>query len=109
MLMAAILASLLASLVFVTSGVWQRHLSAGLGISESTYNLPGGAHGRMQTDAFSLAGYSTTDKPTLYFSYWLETQDAQDNDAAAANEMRDSARVLGSVDGGQTWELLGDE
>ena len=89
-----------------SSGVWQRHLSAGLGISESTYNLPGGAHGRMQTDAFSLAGYSTTDKPTLYFSYWLETQDAQDNDAAAANEMRDSARVLGSIDGGQTWELL---
>ena len=89
-----------------SSGVWQRHLSAGLGISESTYNLPGGAHGRMQTDAFSLAGYSTTDKPTLYFSYWLETQDAQDDDAAAANEMRDSARVLGSIDGGQTWELL---
>ena len=88
------------------SGVWQRHLSEGLGISESTYNLPGGAHGRMQTDAFSLAGYSTTDKPTLYFSYWLETQNAQDNDAAQANEMRDSARVLGSIDGGQTWELL---
>jgi len=42
-----------------SSGVWQRHLSAGLGISESTYNLPGGAHGRMQTDAFSLAGYSS--------------------------------------------------
>ena len=62
-----------------SSGVWQRHLSAGLGISESTYDLPGGAHGRMQTDAFSLAGYTATDKPTLYFSYWLETQDAEDN------------------------------
>ena len=36
----------------------------------------------------------------------METQDAQDDDAAAANEMRDSARVLGSIDGGQTWELL---
>ena len=88
-----------------SSGVWQRHLSAGLGISESTYDLPGGAHGRMQTDAFSLAGYTATDKPTLYFSYWLETQDAQDNEAGP-DEMRDSARVLGSIDGGQTWELL---
>ena len=88
-----------------SSGVWQRHLSAGLGISESTYNLPGGAHGRMQTDAFSLAGYTATDKPTLYFSYWLETQDAQDNQGGT-DDMRDSARVLGSVDGGATWELL---
>ncbi|MBT6460751.1 MAG: fibronectin type III domain-containing protein, partial [Planctomycetaceae bacterium] len=88
-----------------SSGVWQRHLSAGLGISESTYNLPGGAHGRMQTDAFSLAGYNTTDKPTLYFSYWLETQDAQAS-TNPGNQMRDSARVLGSIDGGQTWELL---
>ena len=88
-----------------SSGVWQRHLSAGLDISESTYDLPGGAHGRMQTDAFSLAGYTATDKPTLYFSYWLETQDAQDNEAGA-DVMRDSARVLGSVDGGATWELL---
>ena len=59
----------------------------------------------MQTDAFSLAGYTATDKPTLYFSYWLETQDAQDNEAGP-DEMRDSARVLGSIDGGQTWELL---
>ncbi len=95
-----------------SNSVWQRHLSAGLGIVESTYNLPGGAHGRMQTDAFSLAGYSATDKPTLYFSYWLETQEAEMADGVTAdntgtaNRMRDSARVLGSVDGGLTWEIL---
>ena len=90
-----------------SSGVWQRHLSAGLGISESTYDLPGGAHGRMQTDAFSLAGYSSADKPTLYFSYWLETQDADAAQVSGrSSAMRDSARVLGSADGGQTWTLL---
>ena len=90
-----------------SSGVWQRHLSAGLGISESTYDLPGGAHGRMQTDGFSLAGYSSSDKPTLYFSYWLETQDADAAQVSGrSSAMRDSARVLGSADGGQTWTLL---
>ena len=67
-----LMATGLDSLGVRSSGVWQRHLSAGLDISESTYDLPGGAHGRMQTDAFSLAGYNATDKPTLYFSYWLE-------------------------------------
>jgi hypothetical protein len=68
----------------------------------NNYNVPGGAQGSLTTNAFSLAGYTYTDKPTLYFNYWLETQNA----SGKVNEMRDSARVLVSIDGGLTWELV---
>ena len=94
-----------------SDSVWQRHLSAGLlgGTADNnfTYDLPGGAHGRLQTDSFSLEGYTSSDKPVLYFSYWLETQEASASDRASLGDaMRDSARVLGSADGGQTWVVL---
>ena len=56
------------------------------------------------TGTFSLADLSYTDKPTAYISYFLDTQDAISS--AAADSMRDSARILGSADGGLTWELL---
>ena len=35
------------------------------------YNFPGGAHGSLVTDSFSLEGYTTTDQPVLYFNYFL--------------------------------------
>ncbi len=67
-----------------------------------TYNLPGGAYGSLVTAAFSLEGYKPTDKPTLYFNYFLSTEGF----ATDQGDMRDSARVWISTDGGATWPLL---
>jgi VCBS repeat-containing protein len=67
----------------------------------NNYNLPGGALGSLRTQAISLAGYTASDKPTLYFNYFLETQNRN-----SITEMRDSARVLVSPDGGNSWQLL---
>jgi hypothetical protein len=80
---------------------WQEDLSSNPAIGNN-YNLPGGAYGSLTTNPFSLQGYTYTDKPTLYFDYWLGTQNA----ASRTNGMRDSARVLASIDGGLTWELV---
>ena len=82
---------------------WQQELTANPDIGQN-YNLPGGAHGSLVTGTFSLADLSYTDKPTAYISYFLDTQDA--SSSAAADSMRDAARILGSADGGLTWELL---
>ncbi len=80
---------------------WQQELTTSSDIGNN-YNLPGGAHGSLITNPFSLAGYSNTDKPTLYFNYFLDTQNAE----SVTDGMRDSARVLLSTDDGLTWELL---
>ena len=63
--------------------------------------MAGGAHGSLVSNEFSLEGYSRTDKPTLYFNYFLDSEAT--NSIAA---MRDSARVFASRDGGISWELL---
>jgi hypothetical protein len=88
----------------VMSSNWQRDLVENSGVAGNTYNLPGGAHGSLVTNSFSLAGYEGTDKPTLYFNYFLDTEDA--SSGSGNSTMRDSARVLGSRDGGVTWHLL---
>ena len=82
---------------------WQQELSANSEIGNN-YNLPGGAQGSLVTNSFSLAGYGYTDKPTLYFNYFLDTQNAQGD--RANDTMRDSARVFISVDNGLTWEVI---
>ncbi|WP_417391247.1 Ig-like domain-containing protein [Gimesia sp.] len=66
-------------------------------------NLPGGALGSLTTNSFSLEGYASKDAPTLYFSYFLETEDT---DSAVNVEMRDSARAFISLDNGVTWILV---
>jgi hypothetical protein len=68
-----------------------------------SYNLPGGAQGSLETDAFSLDGYSSTDKPTLYFNYYLQTEGAN---GKTDDSMRDSARVFISDDNGANWYML---
>ena len=65
----------------------------------STYDLPGGAHGTLTTNAFSLVGYTSQDSPILTFDYFLET-DGTDTDIVT-----DSARVYISADGAN-WALL---
>jgi hypothetical protein len=71
-------------------------------------NLPGGAHGTVETNEFSLQGYSADDKPTLYFNYFLETEGARGVllDPVVANEdMMDSFRVFAADESGD-WVLL---
>ena len=63
------------------------------------YNAPGGTHGHVTTNSFSLTGSTPADKPTLYFNYFLAS-DGVDGGA------RDSARVHVSTNGGATWQLL---
>ena len=82
---------------------WQQELTSNSTIG-GNYNLPGGAYGSLVTNSFSLAGYGGTDKPTLYFNYFLATQDAQGNNDSSG--MRDSARVFISTDRGLTWEVV---
>ena len=61
------------------------------------YDAPGGAYGSLITDPFSLAEYSASDVPTLYFDYLLDNGNVQNYD---------TARVFASDDG-VTWRLLG--
>ncbi|SMP52868.1 pre-peptidase C-terminal domain-containing protein [Neorhodopirellula lusitana] len=66
---------------------------------QGTYNLPGGARGVVESNAFSLAGYSASDVPVMYFNYFLDTDqfdndnDLADGDADLFDEDRDSFRV----------------
>ncbi|MGB7327296.1 MAG: GEVED domain-containing protein [Rubripirellula sp.] len=79
---------------------------------DDTYNLPGGAKGVIQSQSFSLDGYSPDDEPTLYFNYFLNTDGV---DSATGD--RDALRVyVVAADGSQhlvasnnTARLIGDE
>jgi hypothetical protein len=71
----------------------------------NTYDLPGGAMGSLVTNAFSLANYTATDKPTVYFDYYLNSRPASSS-TQNPGTMVDSARVFASTDGGQTWQML---
>ncbi len=66
---------------------------------QNTYNFPGGAKGVLESQSFSLEGLALNDKPTLYFNYFLSTEDTN------GDPMRDSFRVYGMGDDG-AWELL---
>jgi len=58
----------------------------------------------MISNEFSLDGYAAADKPVLYFSYYLDTE----NDSSAPPEimMRDALRVYVSDNNGD-WQELG--
>jgi len=83
---------------------WQQDLTAG--VIGNDYNLPGGAYGSLITNPFSLAGYAYTDKPTLYFNYFLDSQNASADTRVDGSAMRDSARVFISTDDGRTWAVI---
>ncbi len=40
------------------------------------YNVPGGAHGEITSEEFSLVGYSSADQPMMYFNYLLDTENS---------------------------------
>lgn len=65
-------------------------------------DFPGGAHGSVVSNSFSLEGYRRTDKPVLYFNYFLETEN---NDLNVQQAMRDSFRVFVGDESG-TWTLV---
>lgn len=72
----------------------------------SNINFPGGASGSIVSNAFSLEGYSANDKPALYFSYFLETDNTTyDPNTNPDTLMTDSFRVFVQDEGGQ-WRLL---
>ncbi|MGB7345426.1 MAG: matrixin family metalloprotease, partial [Pirellulaceae bacterium] len=85
----------------------------GAGIVGS-YNLPGGAAGSIKTKSFDLSAAKDTDRPTLYFSYFLETENHPGStiNSDGNNPFRDAARVWASRDGKadndptKVWELL---
>jgi hypothetical protein len=76
-------------------------LSAANAALLSSYNLPGGALGSLTTTEFDLSNYTAGDKPTLYFDYSADTEDAN----LTGTFMRDSFRVFASSDGAK-WEQL---
>ena len=69
-----------------------------------TYDWPGGAVGTMESNSFSLLGYTAADKPVLYFSYFAETEQ-ESSDPATQTPMLDSLRVYIGDASGQ-WTLL---
>ncbi|MEM8667655.1 MAG: GEVED domain-containing protein [Planctomycetota bacterium] len=50
-------------------------------IFERSYNVPGGTKGVVQSNPFSLEGYASDDLPTLYFNYFLESENAAGPDS----------------------------
>ncbi|NLX97861.1 MAG: matrixin family metalloprotease, partial [Rhodopirellula sp.] len=74
------------------------------GVSGS-YNLPGGASGSLVTNTFYLDDYISTDRPTLYFNYFLQTEDTNSSESNQQGA-RDTARVFISKNGGTSWEML---
>ncbi|WP_146433541.1 GEVED domain-containing protein [Blastopirellula retiformator] len=67
--------------------------------TNNNYDLPGGAHGTLITEDFSLYGYDATDLPVLYFNYFSDT-DNVNGDLA-----RDALRVFIAGDDGN-WQQL---
>ncbi|MHC4400827.1 MAG: nidogen-like domain-containing protein, partial [Planctomycetota bacterium] len=56
-----------------------------------TYDMPGGAYGILTTDTFSLKGYDRQDKPTVYVTYFADTENSLDYDGARAFISNDGA------------------
>ncbi|HEV3344305.1 MAG TPA: hypothetical protein VG125_28275, partial [Pirellulales bacterium] len=83
-------------------------------VISNTYNAPGGDEGSLITNSFSLAGYSSSNLPTLYFNYFLNSG-VTNNYAAGVSDRtvlfgqtawKSSARVFASTDGGKTWDEI---
>ncbi len=73
---------------------------------DNTYNFPGGASGVLESKTFSLENLTAADLPTLYFSYFLATEDyASGFVNNAFDPMRDSFRVYAAGDD-QAWVQL---
>ncbi len=65
---------------------------------------PGGTQGTVISQPFNLQEYSPDDKPTLYFTYFLEVEDDDDYRPGSRNQ-NDSFRAYAAGDDGE-WLLL---
>ncbi|MEO1524863.1 MAG: tandem-95 repeat protein [Planctomycetota bacterium] len=65
---------------------------------------PGGVHGSVITRSINLEGYSASEKPTLYFSYFIEVEDSDDYNPPQ-QQQHDSFRVFAAGDDG-LWQML---
>lgn len=72
--------------------------------SNNSYNFAGGAKGTITSHTLDLSDYSIEDKPTMYFNYFLNSEDSSAL-INASTQMRDSLRVYGQGDDG-AWRLL---
>ncbi|TWT83198.1 Dockerin type I repeat protein [Planctomycetes bacterium CA13] len=54
----------------------------------NTYNFPGGAKGVVESNSIDLSEFASSDLPTMYFNYFLNTDNVDDTDGE-----RDSLRV----------------
>ncbi|MCU0980318.1 MAG: hypothetical protein MUF25_14280, partial [Pirellulaceae bacterium] len=87
-----------------TTGTSSIHFGQGnVAGAPRSYDFPGGAHGSIVSNEFSLKGYSAADKPALYFSYYLDTEN--DSSAPLDRMMRDAVRVYISDNNGDWQEL----
>ncbi|WP_166824326.1 Calx-beta domain-containing protein [Thalassoroseus pseudoceratinae] len=89
-----------------TGRIGSSSLQFGAGGLGDDYEFAGGAHGSIETNTFDLTGYSALDEPSLYFNYYLETENAQYDPLSSQDELfRDSLRVFIANDSGE-WQLL---
>ena len=84
-----------------TPGNWSGQQDPGI---RDSYDFPGGAHGSITSNTFSLKDYDESDGPALYFNYFLDTEQAE-GDRIPPPFMRDSFRVFISTDDGE-WQLV---
>ena len=75
-------------------------------VSDNHYDFPGGAHGTLISNTFSLEGYSAADQPMLYFNYYLDSEPDGNDYSPGSRLQRDAFRVYISGDDGN-WTLLG--
>ena len=73
-------------------------LSTGDGAGGSVLS-PGGLQAEAVSDSIDLSDYSAGDKPTLYFTYFIDVEDSANNLSPAVE--RDTFRVFGSGADGQ--------
>ncbi len=69
-----------------------------------TYNFPGGAKGAIESNTINLAGYSASDRPMLYFNYFLQSDNVDSISDFAPDQ--DAFRVYVITDDG-VQHLLG--
>jgi hypothetical protein len=71
------------------------------GVLRRDYDFPGGAHGTLESNPFSLEGYTAADLPVMYFTYYLQTEDGLYT-GTNGQPMRDSFRVYVVAEDGET-------
>lgn len=70
----------------------------------NSYNFAGGAQGVLLSNPFDLSGIGADDQPTLYFNYFLATENAN-SDLNDQDPMLDAFRVYAGGEDG-VWHLL---